>query len=201
MNKLLYIIILTLITQVGFSQNSYTEKIKKFQDKINKEYADSATSPLTKEDLASFKSLEFYPIDKDFRINAKFKRTEKELPFKMETTTDRAPEYVKYGEIEFKLKGEKFKVNIYQSIRLREKEEYKDYLFLPFRDLSSGITSYGGGRYVDLKIPEGNTIIIDFNKAYNPYCAYNHKYSCVIPPSENFIDIEIKAGVKKQKQH
>ncbi len=199
MKKFSILIVIVMISEILFGQNSYIEEIKEFQNEINKEYADTAESPLTKEDLAIFKGLNFYPINKKFRVTAKFKRTADEKPFNMKTTTDRAPEYVKYGEVEFTLKGKNIKANIYQSLRLREKEEYKDYLFLPFRDLSSGKTSYGGGRYIDLKIPKSDTVIIDFNKAYNPYCAYNHKYSCVIPPAENFIDVEIKAGVAKFK--
>jgi len=199
MKKLFFIAILISITQIGISQKNYRKEIKLFQNTINKEYADTAESPLTKEDIAVFKNLDFYPVKKKYRVVAGFIRTENAQPFKMKTTTDRTPEYVKYGEITFTLEGKTVKVNIYQSMRLRNKEAYKDYLFLPFTDLSSGKTSYGGGRYVDLKIPKGNTIIIDFNKAYNPYCAYNHKYSCVVPPAENFIDLEIKAGVKLKK--
>ena len=76
-----------------------------------------------------------------------------------------------------------------------------DYLFLPFTDLTSGVDTYGGGRYIDQKIPEGNSIIIDFNQSYNPYCAYNPRYSCPIPPPENDLLIEIMAGVKDFKQN
>ncbi len=184
-----------------FSQNQFKSDIKKFRDELNKEYADSITSPLLKEDLLNFKGLKYYPVNKSFKVEAKFFRTPDELPFKMKTSTNRTPEYLKFGDVEFNLKGEIIKVPIYQSIKLKEKEEYKDYLFLPFRDLTSGKNSYGGGRYIDLKIPEGETIIIDFNKAYNPYCAYNHKYSCVVPPAENFINVKVKAGVKKYGNH
>jgi uncharacterized protein (DUF1684 family) len=184
-----------------FSQNQFKSDIKKFRDELNKEYADSITSPLLKEDLLNFKGLKYYPVNKSFKVEAKFFRTPDELPFKMKTSTNRTPEYLKFGDVEFNLKGKIIKVPIYQSIKLKEKEEYKDYLFLPFRDLTSGKNSYGGGRYIDLKIPEGETIIIDFNKAYNPYCAYNHKYSCVVPPAENFINVKVKAGVKKYGNH
>ncbi len=184
-----------------FSQNQFKSDIKKFRDELNKEYADSITSPLLKEDLLTFKGLKYYPVNKSFKVEAKFFRTPDELPFKMKTSTNRTPEYLKFGDVEFNLKGKIIKVPIYQSIKLKEKEEYKDYLFLPFRDLTSGKNSYGGGRYIDLKIPEGETIIIDFNKAYNPYCAYNHKYSCVVPPAENFINVKVKAGVKKYGNH
>ncbi|WP_321538818.1 DUF1684 domain-containing protein [Flavobacterium piscinae] len=73
-------------------------------------------------------------------------------------------------------------------------------MFLPFTDLTSGIESYGGGRYIDLKIQEGKIWTIDFNQAYNPYCAYNEKYSCPIVPEENDLKVEIKAGVKAFKK-
>ena len=82
-----------------------------------------------------------------------------------------------------------------------DKEGYEDYLFLPFLDNTNGEESYGGGRYVEARIPEGDTIIIDFNKAYNPYCAYNEKYSCPIVPRQNYLPIEVKAGVKAFGKH
>lgn len=191
--------ILILANLISFSQNSYIENIKAFQKELNTQYVDTAESPLNKEDLTDFRGLEFYPINKKYKVEAIFKRTKNTIPFKMKTTTDRAPIYEKYGEVSFEIDGKKIKLNIYQSHRLRNTKKYKDYLSLPFTDLSSGKTSYGGGRYVDLTIPKGNTIIIDFNKAYNPYCAYNHKYSCVVPPAENHIELEIKAGVMKYK--
>jgi uncharacterized protein (DUF1684 family) len=128
---------------------------------------------------------------------AKFIRTENEKPFEMKTSTDRRPMYVKYGEASFSIKGKSFQLNIYRNIELSKKDEYKDYLFLPFFDLTCGKESYIGGKYIDLKIPKGDTIVIDFNTSYNPYCAYNHKYSCPKVPLENDLKIEIKAGVKK----
>ena len=79
-------------------------------------------------------------------------------------------------------------------------EKYKNYLFLPFTDLSNDEESYAGGRFIDLEIPEGNEIAIDFNRAYNPYCAYNDKYSCPIPPKENFLNMKILGGVAYKKK-
>lgn len=114
----------------------------------------------------------------------------------MKTSTDRLPVYVKYGEAHFELDGKEVILNIYQNMNLVKKEEYKDYLFLPYKDLSNGKGSYGSGRYIDLNIPNGETIILNFNKSYNPYCAYNYKYSCPVPPQENHLDLEILAGVK-----
>lgn len=182
----------------GFSQEKFDAAVvEKFQKELNAEYADAKTSPLTADDLAQFKSLDFYSINEKAFVIAQFIRTENEKPFEMPTTTTRKPLYVKYGEAHFVLEGKEFKLNIYSNIELSKKEAYSDYLFLPFSDLTSGNESYIGGKYIDLKIPTGNTIVIDFNQSYNPYCAYNPKFSCPKVPLENDLAIEIKAGVKK----
>ena len=190
-----------LVFSISFGQNAFVkDSVIAFQDQINSEYADAKQSPLLEKDLKNFDSLDFYPISEKFFVLAKFMRTPDEKPFEMPTTTARKPMYVKYGEAHFSIDGKLFKLNIYQSQDLKKIEKYKNSLFLPFTDLTSGVDSYGGGRYVDLKIPEADVIAIDFNTAYNPYCAYNHKYSCPIPPQENDLEIEIKAGVKKFKK-
>lgn len=172
-----------------------------FQREMNAEFKDATTSPLTKKDLKHFKGLEFFPVDSTYVVEANFKRTPDEKPFKMKTTTDRLPVYVKYGEATFTLKGETYKLNIYQNQELITKEGYEDYLFLPFLDFTNGDTSYGGGRYVDARLPKSDTIIIDFNKAYNPYCAYSDRYSCPLVPRVNYLKTKIEAGVKAFGTH
>jgi hypothetical protein len=182
----------------GFAQAQFDlASIEKFQKGMNSEYADAKTSPLLPDDLKSFHGLDFYPANELFFVVAKFIRTENEQPFEMKTTTARKPVYVKYGEAHFSIDGQDFKLNIYSNIELSKKKEYKDYLFLPFSDLTCGNESYIGGRYLDLEIPQGDTIVIDFNRSYNPYCAYNPKYSCPKVPLENDLKIEIRAGVQK----
>lgn len=182
----------------GFAQEKYdAAAVTQFQTDLNTEFADAKTSPLMAEDLATFQTLDFYLANGKYFVVAKFVRTKKEKPFEMKTTGERKPMYVKYGEAFFTLDGKDFKLNVYRNIALSKKKEYKNHLFLPFSDLTSGQESYIGGRYIDVKIPEGNTLVIDFNTAYNPYCAYNHKYSCPIVPLENDLNVEIKAGVKK----
>ena len=192
MKKLLSFLLLMHVSLV-MSQ----ETAEEFQANLNKEFANREESPLTDEDFKVFQSLEFYPIDEKFIVEAKFVRTPKEKVFKMKTSTTRLPEYKKYGELLFQIDGKSFKLNVYQNIELSKKEGYEDYLFLPFSDLTCGKESYIGGRYIDMRIPKTKTVTIDFNKAYNPYCAYNHKYSCPIVPLENDLPIEILAGVKK----
>lgn len=188
------IISLLSITSLGYAQESTTDS-KKFQDELDVAYADKESSPLTKKDRRRFKGLPFFPINEKYRVVAKFERAQNVTPFKMSTTTDRKPVYELFGVATFSIDGVEYQLNIYQSHKLREMEEYKNHLFLPFTDLTSGVESYGGGRFIDLEIPEGDEIVIDFNKAYNPYCAYNHVYSCPIPPAENDLKVEIRAGV------
>ena len=189
-----------LFPVICFGQLSTSEILKsnkKFRSEINRDYADSTKSPLTKEDFTTFKELPFFPIDTNFCLEAEFKRSKRKKSFKMETTTSRRPIYDVYGTATFALGGTEYSLNVYQSHQLRDTEEFKDYLFVPFNDLSNGDESYGGGRFIDLSIPEGNTIIIDFNQSYNPYCAYSARYSCPIPPKENFLNTKVLAGVKK----
>jgi uncharacterized protein (DUF1684 family) len=181
--------------------SSYAQKdvaaAEKFQSELNKSYADSLKSPLMKDDLKQFKGLDFYPIDEKYIVEAIFIRTKKEKSFKMKTTTSRTPIYKKYGELHFSIDGKELKLNVYQNVDLKKKPGYEDYLFLPFSDLTCGKDSYIGGRYIDMRIPKSEKVIVDFNQAYNPYCAYNYEYSCPIVPLENDLDIEINAGVKK----
>ncbi|UFH45510.1 DUF1684 domain-containing protein [Flavobacterium galactosidilyticum] len=196
--RTLLLFVFLVQTHLGFSQEKFNIlDVIKFQNELNQEYADAKTSPLMTEDLATFKTLDFFPANEKFFVVAKFVRTKKEKPFEMKTSTDRKPMYVKYGEVFFTIDGSNLKLNVYKNIALSKQEKYKDHLFLPFSDLTCGNESYIGGKYIDLKIPKANSIVIDFNTSYNPYCAYNHKYSCPIVPLENDLNIEIKAGVKK----
>ena len=171
-----------------------------FQKKMNAEYKDASKSPLKKKDLKVFKSLDFFPFDSTFIVEASLKRTPDTEWFNMKTTTDRLSKERVFGFLSFELQGQSFKLNVYQGEELMEEEGFKDYLFLPFIDNTNGTSTYAGGRYIDLRIPDGDTIEIDFNSAYNPYCAYNEKYSCPIVPRTNALDININAGIKVFKK-
>jgi uncharacterized protein (DUF1684 family) len=175
-----------------------------YQQELNASYKDASKSPLKKKDLKDFKGLDFFPIDSSFIVDAKLTRTENAPTFEMATTTDRKPLYKEYGILNFTLKGKQYKLTIYQSQDDLRDEKYKDYLFLPFTDDTSGDDSYGGGRYMDVMTTDekpGGVFELNFNNTYNPYCAYNDKYSCPLTPRKNHLDIEIKAGVKTFKKH
>lgn len=198
--KTLIVAAIVLLSFSGWAQECSKENVKKFQKEINADFADPDKSPLENRDLDRFRSLDFYPIDLAFCVEAKLVRTPDEKPFPMPTTTARTPMYVKYGEVFFTIDSIQCKLDVFRNLDLAKIEEYKDHLFMPFTDLTSGNGSYGGGRYIDLYIPEGDTITIDFNRAYNPYCVYNHDYSCPIPPQQNDLAVEVKAGVKDFKK-
>lgn len=198
MKNLLFLLI---FCAAGFGNSQNGDKnisAADFQQKLNRDFKDPEESPLPPGERKKFKSLDFFEIDTAYQVVAEFERTPFESPFEMPTTTDRKPVYVKYGILYFTLKGQELKLNVYQN--LDPKKGYEDYLFLPFTDLTNGEASYSGGRYVDMRIPNSSKVVLDFNKAYNPYCAYSGKYSCPIVPVENHLDLEIRAGVKAYRK-
>lgn len=181
-----------------FGQNKFDPgAVADFQRQLNANFADPEKSPLPKADIVDFKSLDFYPPNPAFFVQARFVRTPDEKPFQMPTSTDRLPLYVKYGTLHFEIDGVSCMLNLYQNVAYAKKEGHEDTLFLPFSDLTSGNETYIGGRYIDMKIPLGNSVTIDFNKAYNPYCAYSYRYSCPKIPLENDLPVAVRAGVKK----
>ncbi|MEZ4859316.1 MAG: DUF1684 domain-containing protein [Flavobacteriaceae bacterium] len=199
---ILNILLLANLSIVAQTEAEIRDEIKTYQTELNKEFINPETTILDEKHFADFGGLEFYPINLKYRIEANFVRTPNEKPFLMKTTTDRLPEYVKYGEAQFELDGKELQLILYKSTdSWGDPEKYGNQLFLPFTDLTSGDGSYGGGRFMEVTIPEGRTIILDFNKVYNPYCAYNSRYSCPIPPAENDLQVRIEAGVKDFGEH
>jgi len=209
MKKIISITVLLLIlisckskpNEASKKQAELIANAKQAQYELNLQYADKEKSPLTDEDFKTFRSLDFYPIDTKYSITAKFVKNENPIPFELATTTDRKPVYQKYGTLFFELDNVACELPVYQNVKGMKTEKYKNHIFVPFTDLTTGDKSYGGGRYVDLELPFGSEVVIDFNSAYNPYCAYNHKYSCAIPPKENDLPVAIKAGVKAFHAH
>ncbi len=185
----------------GCSQKKHSLKGQtEWQRQTNSNFKDASKSPLKAKDLKNFTGLDFFDFDSTFVVKAILERTPNSEWFNMKTTDDRLSKERIYGILKFQIKGNPYQLNVYQGEENMQTEGYEDYLFLPFLDDTNGNISYGGGRYIDLRIPNNDSIIIDFNKAYNPLCVYNEKYSCPIVPRVNYLDIEIKAGMKKFKK-
>tara|TARA_Y100000758_G_scaffold8537_1_gene6680 strand:- start:1036 stop:1641 length:606 start_codon:yes stop_codon:yes gene_type:complete len=196
MNRFLLVLFSLLLILNCENKKRYDKSFTPFQKEMNEFFKDASISPLKEKDLKNFKGLDFFAFDSSYVVNAALIRTPEEKSFKMKTTTDRLPEYIKYGIVTFDLFNKSYSLNIYRNLDIINNEGYQDYLFLPFLDDTNGFESYGGGRYIDLDIPKGDNLVIDFNSAYNPYCVYDEKYSCPIVPRDNYLSIKINVGVK-----
>lgn len=144
------------------------------------------------EDRQSFTGLNYYPPDPQYRYTLSLRPVEPE-PLTFQTSTGDERVYLKIGTVEFKVEGQPAQLAVYKS------EEHND-LFLPFRDATSGTETYGAGRYLEPAEIANGEILLDFNLAYNPYCAYSEAYSCPLPPLENWLKVAIQAGEKSYKK-
>ena len=196
---------IVLLTLASFYCGAQTDdearrEINAHRQKQEKEFRDPDASPLEKRDRKRFKGLKYYPIDLRYRVKATFVKTENPVLFKMQTTTTRQPEYLKYGEVHFALQGKEYVLEVYQNPVLSQREEFADYLFIPFTDQTNGEETYDVGRYIDFKIPKSEEVIVDFNLCYNPSCSYSPRFSCPIPPAANNLPLDVRAGEKRFKE-
>jgi uncharacterized protein (DUF1684 family) len=195
MKKTLFIPILFSSTLGCFSAiaQGFEQDIKQHREVYKNEFLTTANSPLKAADLSY---LRFYAPDSSYRLSATLVTTPGSEPFTMLTYSGARKEYVKYGELRFERAGKQDTLSVYQSLDLHRLPQYRDYLFVPFKDLTNGEATYGGGRYLDFRMKDMQlgTCVLDFNKAYNPYCAYSEGYSCPIPPKENHLSVRIEAG-------
>ncbi len=177
---------------------AHQQSVLQFQQALDEEFRSPQESPLTAAERRAFAGLPFYPTHYAYYVAATLVRDSTAQPFAMETSTARRPLYRKYGELRFVLGGQPQRLTVYQNLELLKRPGFEDYLFVPFTDLTNGHETYGGGRYLDLRVPPAGTtgLLLDFNRAYNPSCAYNHGYSCPVPPAENRLAVAIPAGVR-----
>lgn len=175
------------------SCSAYKNSIKDHRDSLISQYRNTPNGPLSKEDV---EKLRFYPPNKAFHIQCEFEATPDTKPFEVPTYNGSYKPYRQYGWAKFEWNGKPLRLAVYQSMQTPSLPQYQDYLFLPFKDLTNDESTYGGGRYINLKLGDiqSNKIWIDFNLAYNPYCAYSDGYNCPIPPVENHLDVAIEAG-------
>lgn len=170
------------------------------QQKQNAFFQDASKTPLTKKQLKNFKALPFFKLDSSFIVKAYLEKQSNTKFENIPTSTERFVKQRVYGLVKMEIKEQIITLKIYQteSAYLNEQDNT---LFLPFLDLTNGENTYAGGRYLDLLMPDNDSLLIDFNKAYNPYCTYNPKYSCPIVPRTNFVPLKVEAGVMHIKAH
>ena len=179
----------------------FIDEIQYHRNKKDMEFAKAESSPMTEEQLKTFVKLNYFFPDPKYKVKGVFVKDTATIMFEMQTSTDRLPTYSTYGKIHFIIDSVEYVLSAYQNVELVKRAGYENYLFIPFRDLTCGEESYGGGRYLDFRLTNPDSVYLDFNLAYNPLCAYNHKYSCPIPPYENHLNVKIAAGEMKYEDH
>src|SRR4030042_2787940 len=171
------------------------EKLKVFREKRDRFFKQDPHSPLKEIDRKRFKNLLYYPIDLKYTMVGsieKYPTEPKPIYVNLPTNKEREKKYVKYGRFKFKLEGQEYILQIYRPLGEGE-------LFLPFKEKTSETETYRMGRYLNIEPMPGGKGLIDFNRAYHPFCEFNEKYTCPFAPKENWLDIEIRAGEKRFK--
>lgn len=197
------LLFLFIFISLNASAQQYAEKIARHREAYKADFIKDSRSPLKKKDL---ENLHFYNADSTYKVLANVELLKNEKVFKMPTYDGTSSDYFRYAHVNFSLNGKKLQMTLYRSVALSTNPVYKDHLFLPFTDETNRKETYGGGRYIDLDAKEigNNQIEIDFNKAYNPYCAYSDGYRCPVPPEENDLQLAVQAGEKMytgEKKH
>lgn len=165
------------------------EAFRKQKDKFFKEHTES---PLLQEDRESFEGLDYFPFNPAYRVTATLVPDSNPGIFRVQTTTGDFKEYTRIGRLEFELEGQKYSLTAFMPPA--DEPMHGNRIFVPFRDETSAKTTYGAGRYLDLNKRAGSEYVLDFNRAYNPFCAYSPYYSCPLPPGENNLPVEVLAG-------
>lgn len=198
-NILILILTFTAIAIILYSvQNSstseaYIKEIEK-ERKDKDDYMQSNSASPFADSVGSFKGLHYFEIDEKYRISARLVPITEKKTITLSTSDGLEKRYLEYAHAEFNLNDKKCRLLI---LEIMDMGPFRGTLFLAFADSSSARETYGAGRYLDIKkVPGSTSLILDFNKAYNPYCAYNDTFSCPFPPAENLLDVAILAGEK-----
>jgi len=192
MKKIFFLISCCICFAASHSQTSYKDSIKAYI----KNYVSQHEVVKGKDRNA----MHFFPPDQRYRVVARFEKKENGSWFQIPTSGKMKKTYRVYGVLHFNIHDTTVQLNLYQSQDLMQNDQYRNYLFLPFTDLTTGKETYESGRYIDLTIEDirNNQVVIDFNKAYNPYCAYvSGVYNCPVPPRENHLNVAIRSGEMK----
>lgn len=200
MKKILYIVVVAVVIIIGYSilgTTSDEDYVQIIESKRNEKIdflKNSEQSPF-KQHLIKFEEPDYFPISSEYKTRAKLQRISSTQRVIIESSDGSSSTYTKFAFANFKIHGVESQLLILRPYGFGDMKNY----FVAFADNTSGVSSYGGGRYLDLDIGNSDNIMIDFNLAYNPYCAYAPQYSCPLPPVENILNIAIEAGEKDYK--
>ena len=188
------VIILIYSFSGGETDEQYVERIRKEREDKDRFMRRSSQSPFRESDT-EYSQLQYFEPDPAYKVTAKFIPAQKKVVM-VPTNDGEEVRYLQYGYAEFELHDQMNRLLI---LELADGSEEEGHLFIPFGDETSANETYGAGRYVDIKHNGERLVKIDFNTAYNPYCAYSETFSCPLPPVENLLTIPIRAGEKTYK--
>ena len=162
-------------------------ELSEFRRSKDEFFAGGTDSPLTEHQTHSFKGLRYFDDNPDLRFVLTPMEFESQDLIEIQTSTGDLAKFTRWGLISFEVAGQKAQLTLLKDAGSGE-------FFLPFADATSGDQTYGAGRYLDVEeLPDG-TLLVDFNYAYNPYCAYNESWSCPLTPPENRLTVAVRAG-------
>jgi len=187
------VIAIYFISDLIFNNSQYLTSIQQVRKDKNREFKGS-NSPLTEPERPSFDSLDYFAPNPDYKFLADLEVYENPETIQMQMTGGEPEAYLKFGKATIEIEDKPYELTLFKKVNSEGPEQ----LFVPFTDKTNGFETYGGGRFLDLPMPGPNAagIEIDFNKAYNPFCAYNSEYNCPVPPAENRLQIKIPVGEK-----
>ena len=198
--KSVFLTLILVATTVLASAQTYQDTIAVFRKEYIKDLLSDKRAPIKGGDT---KYLHFFPADRSYCVWADFTPTPGARPFLIATHSGKQKPFKEYGVLTFYIHDTLMTLHVYQSVDLVNDLAHKDDLFIPFNDRTNYEATFAGGRYIDLSTKDivNNRILLDFNKCYNPYCAYAEGFSCPIPPDENSLHTAIPAGEKLFSKH
>lgn len=199
-----FITLTLLIFLIGCNQynpeeESIAYKIEQFRIEKDRHFKNDGGSPLLPDDKSTFAGLAYFPIDLDYRFEGQISRYDSVIADTILGTGGELRPATKFGYFEFVFQEKAHRLQVYKMAAMAN--GVPAHLFLGFTDETRGVSTYGGGRYIDLEENAENFYVVDFNMAYNPYCVYNPEYSCAIPSAENHLPFAVKAGEKNYDGH
>jgi uncharacterized protein (DUF1684 family) len=168
----------------------YEERLAAARIAKDQQFREASDSPVPKEKRDAFLPLPYFPVDPAYTVPAALKLSDDRPVFEMPTSTGALRKMQLVGTLEFTFEGERRSLGAF----VEDGTQQITNLFVPFADLTTGMDTYAAGRYLDIEPTTTGYYTIDFNRAYNPYCAYNATYECPFPPPSNRLNVAIRAG-------
>lgn len=199
LNKYAIAVLVFIVACSNNVNDKYYQQVAAFRIELNEKFFNPETTPLDSTRFANFKGLKFYPLNKKYKVLAKVEPITNAPIFELPHSHQKTKPYKNYAMLHFSLLGSKQSLIVLEQVN--KKPGYENVLLIPFTDLTNGQSTYNGGRYIEILKPDTNFLELDFNLCFNPYCAYNDKYTCPIPPKENHLPIKVEAGMKYENSY